>query len=432
MSTTDTHTAPMTVRSMALLVLISVVFFVLVRQSVGIPESGDLRALWFAGKYYSSQEIGHVYRIYEDVFSMAPPDIWAQDVLDQGLETPVYPFIYPPIWAWVMSMLVPLTTMDELARIMGIINPCLTILSALLAMRIAAPRMPRPFYYAVALSVAYLSLAFLLPLAENQPQILVAFLILLGIERTQNGSPVFGGISMALAASIKLYPVIFALIWYAAGQRRATYSVAMFGGLLGLASIAVAGWPMHAAFLSELSAISKTALVSRANFSLDPFVAALTFSESQMSAGNTYATGGETNWSYIAKGPTWLLVSAFVQVCTLAVLLVLAHRTKMQNPLLWPFSIIALAFVSPLSWMYHYTAALLFLPSLLDKLGTRHGLILVFLITLPTHLWLYSIGFLGNVDRLVTVVWTNGAIILAGAVFLWLALRENDELGRVR
>lgn len=415
----------MTVRSMALLVLISVAYFVLARQTVGVPESGDLRALWLAGKYYPTGEIGSVYRLYDGVFSMAPPEVWIDDVNSQGLETPVYPFIYPPLWAWVMSWVVPLTTMDEFGRIMGIVNPCLMILSALLAMRIAAPEMPRPFYFGVALAVSVTSFLFLLPLAENQPQVLVSFLVLLGIERARTGSALAGGLALALAASIKLYPVIFALVWLAAGDRRSVLYFALFGGLLGFMSLLVAGWPMHAAFLSELSAISKTALVSRANFSLDPLIAILTVPVQEMSSANTYATGGETNWHYIAKSDAMRLASALIQLATLSVLLVLARRSRMQDPLLWPFLMIAVAWVSPLSWIYHYMAPLLFLPSLIDRLGVSRGILLIALITAPTQIGLLIADITSELDKYTTSLLNNGALLLAGTLFLWLALRQK-------
>ena len=50
---------------------------------------------------------------------MSPPDVWIQAVLAEGIETSVYPFIYPPLWAWAMSWIIPITSMDELGRTMG-------------------------------------------------------------------------------------------------------------------------------------------------------------------------------------------------------------------------------------------------------------------------------------------------------------------------
>ncbi|MEO9826762.1 MAG: glycosyltransferase family 87 protein [Paracoccaceae bacterium] len=409
----------------ALLLIIAAAFVLLARQMTGVPESGDLRAVWLAGKYYPSDDLGSVYRLYDGVFSMAPPDVWIADIQTQGIETPVYPFIYPPLWAWAMSWIVPLTTMDAFGQVMALVNPCLMFLCAFLALRIAAPKLSPLLYLAIGLAIALNSFLFLLPLAENQPQILVAFFTLLGIERARNGAPVWGGLALAFAASMKVYPVIFAFLWLASGQKRATYSFALFGGSLGLFSIVVAGWPMHAAFLSELSAISKTALVSRANFSLDPLIAVLTIPPELMSSGDTSVTGGQTSWHYVAKSGIWMGISNAIQLLTFVLLLVIARRTRMQDPLLWPFAIIAVAWVSPLSWVYHYMAAMFFLPSLIDRLGGRLGVILIVAIVAPTHVTLILNGFIASLDSNALAIWNNAAFVLAAACFAWLAMRSG-------
>lgn len=413
----------MTVRSMALLVLISVVFFVLFRITVGDPPSSDLRALWLAGVFFPSGDPSLVYAVSDGVFSMEPPDIWIETVRAEGIDAPVYPFIYPPLWAWVMSWVVPLTTMQGFAHAFAILNPCLIILSALLAMRIALPSFPRPVFFAVSLGIALTGIVFLLALAENQPQILVTFLILLGIERVRFGSPVAGGLAMALAASIKLYPVIFALIWLASGEKRATAVFAIFGGALGVCSLALAGWPLHAVFLSELSAISNTIFMSRANFSLDPLLGTVLLAQSEITMVDTALSGGDTNWLYASKSAVWQMASTVVQLATLALLLFMARRTKMADPLLWPFVFIAVAWVSPLSWLYHYMAMFLFLPALFDRLGRNAALILLVLILAPTNYALFNLGVFTGIE----VPANNAALVLAGGLFLWLGLRDKGE-----
>lgn len=418
---TTYRAAPMTVRSMALLVLISVVFFALVRVSVGEAPSSDLRALWLAGSYFP--EIASVYAGSDSAFTMEPPEVWITATQDAGIETAVYPFIYPPLWAWVMSELVDVTTMTEFGRAMSIINPCLVVLCALLAMRIAAPTMPRPAFFAISLSIVATSIVFLLAFAENQPQILVAFLTLLGIERTRSGAPISGGLAMALAASLKLYPVVFALIWLTSGKIRATLAFAIIGAALGVMSIFVAGWPMHEAYLSEISAISNTVLMSRANYSLDPLIGILTLSETQMISVDTLGTGGSTSWSVAIKSDAWRIFSAVVQISTLGALLLLARKSKMCDPLLWPFMFIAVAWVSPLSWIYHYMAAFLFLPALIDRIGGNMAIIWIILILSPTSYITVQIGLMA--DSATFALINNAALLIMGLLFLWLALRDK-------
>ncbi|MDX1739050.1 MAG: glycosyltransferase 87 family protein, partial [Alphaproteobacteria bacterium] len=67
-------------------------------------------------------------------------------------------------------------------------------------------------YLGISLGLVAFLVPFGLALRENQPQILVSFLILLAIERERAGWNIAGGAALALAASIKLYPALFALL----------------------------------------------------------------------------------------------------------------------------------------------------------------------------------------------------------------------------
>lgn len=417
--------APMTVRSMALLVLISVLFFALIKLVIGTPASNDLRALWMAGQFFASGDFAAVYAGSEGVFSMAPPNAWVGALQADGVSAPVYPFVYPPLWAWAVSSLTLLTTFDEFARIMGVLNPCLIILSALLAMRIAQPQMSRPLFLTIGLGIAGTGLVFLLPLSENQPHILVAFLTLFGVERARFGSPVTAGLMMAIAASLKLYPALFALFWFVAGDRRSTIFFAIFGTTLGVLSIAVAGWPMHQAFLNEVAAISNTILLLRPNLSLESMAGLVLIAPETLSYADTTATGGATNWGFIEKPAMWRLVSVAVQLIAVGSLLIFARRSRLENPMFWPLAFLVVAWLSPISWMYYFMPAFLFLPALFDRLGLGSAIVLTILIVAPTSLALFNSGVGGTWDVFTYVAINGTAIVLAIMTFLYLSVRRN-------
>lgn len=410
----------MTVRSMALLVLISVLFFALVTSLIGEPASNDLRSVWLAGQFFPSGDVGAVYATSGGVFSMTPPDIWIETLQADGA-TAVYPFVYPPLWAWAASAL---PSFEEFARAMTILNPCLIILSALLAMRITQPSLSRPLFFAIGLALASTSLVFLLPLSENQPHILVVFLTILAVERARFGSPVVAGLALALAASLKLYPALFALFWLASGARRPVVFFALFGGALGLLSIAVAGWPMHAAFLSEVSAISNTVLMLRSNLSLESLVGLLTLDPQTLSFADTSATGGTTNWKYTEKPSNWGW-SIALQVAAIVALAALAWRTKIADPLFWPLAFLVVAWLSPLSWMYYYMPAFLFLPAFFDRLALVPALALVVLITAPTNYSMFMSGVTSSMENVHFVLLNAVAIALGIGTFLVLTLRRS-------
>jgi len=200
-----------------------------------IPRiSGDLLPLWLAGQAFAEGTAGEVYAPVDPVFRMLPPDSWAERARAAGYEGFVYPFVYPPLWAWVFGLIGRIADFQALAGLASIVNPALLLATCLLAWRASgAPSGVLP-HVAVALVLLLMTPVGVIAILQNQAQILVAFLVVLALERTRANRPVSAG--AALAASIKLFPAIFALFWLASGERRAFASFAAMGLGLGLMS----------------------------------------------------------------------------------------------------------------------------------------------------------------------------------------------------
>lgn len=343
-------------QAIILLVMVTLMMF-----AVGIPLSADLRAVWLAGSFYDA---GQIYTGSEGLFTMEPPRAWVDHVLAQNIETPVYPFIYPPLWAWVSAQIVPLTSFENAIFAVTVVNLLLFAAMPVLAFRISRPKVGMTAFLLLSVPLFAFTYPFLIPLEENQPQILVSFLVLFAVERSRNGGPILGGVAMALAASIKLYPAIFALFWLFGGDRRAFGAFALAGAALGAASVAIAGWPMHEAFLSEIKAISNSALYSTANYSFDPFIAKLALSDDLMRI-TTEETGGETIWKVVEKTQAWRLANMALFAGAVTFLAWQAARGKTRHAYFWPAAFLLLALVSPLTWLYHLIPALVFLPALM-------------------------------------------------------------------
>lgn len=335
---------------------------------VGLPTSSDLRAVWLAGQFWGDGS--DPARIYTGAaaFTMEPPRAWIDQTLAEGRDIAVYPFIYPPLWAWAAAQLVPLTRFDTLVPVAGLINLALLLAMPVLARRILNRPLPGWLFLLILLPLYGTSFAFLLALEENQPQILVSFLLLLAIERRQAGAPLACGAALALAASIKLYPALFALFLLFGGDRRAFAAFLTVGAALAAASVAVAGWPMHAAFLAEIRAISNAALYTTVSYSFDPFIAKFAFPEA-LEIITTEETGGKAFWKAVEKTPVWRLIDAAALLAVLAGLCHLARRDRLANPAFWPLAILAIGLVSPLTWVYHLTPALVFIPGLFARRG---------------------------------------------------------------
>ena len=388
---------------------------------IGFPSSADLLALWLAGNFWTDGSVPElIYRGSDGLFTMRPPQPWIDTVVADGRETAVYPFIYPPLWAWVMSKVVAISTFKSFGLFMAAANLSMIVAMVVLVPRITPLAIPRRLYLLLAWPTAGLTLPFMLALDENQPQILVSFLILLGIERTARGAPIAGGAAMALAASLKLYPVLFAVFWLAGGERRAFTSFALLGGALGLLSIAVAGWPMHAAFLNEIRAISGSALYTLANFSFDPMIARHLYWD-ELNRFSTEETGLKIGWHVMLKTPAWRTFDVVLQMTVVLGVSWLAWRRGTRAPFFWPAAIIAVAVVSPLTWVYHLIPALVFLPALYGYVSpwgvVPLQVLLPFVLRSP-----YAYPSLG-----LTIIHPGGhevaflAVCALGALCLWVA-----------
>lgn len=401
-------------------IVLIVLFFLLLRNANPMPPSDDLRALWMAGRFFEEGADG-IYATSGDYFRMVPPDLWITTFIAEGTERPSYPFIYPPLWAWLMHQIVAITSFEQFSSLMAIINAAAVVGCFYLASRMARDHMSRSAYMGVVMFIIF-SLGCLvvdLPLHENQPQILVTFFVLLGVERDRAGHPWAGGAAMGLAAAIKLYPVIFAILWLAAGRRQSVAAFAIFGGALGLLSLFAGGWPLHLVFLTETHAISSSVLITFANVTMETIFAAFFVARENTELVTTLATGGETTWRVFAKPPLWQIVSTLIQITTVAALIFYAIRTKLADPLVWPVIFVVLAWVLPLSWIYHYLTAFVFLPALIDRFGWKKGFYVLYLPVLVTSSGFLAVMLPLDWGRIVVYPIVGLGMVSLAVAFLW-------------
>lgn len=347
--------------------------------------SPDLLASWMAGLNFARGAHWDIYFGSSDLFTMRPPASWVWELKSSGHTDAIYPFIYPPLWAWLTAKLTQVASFPLVVFVANIINPLLMMGTILLAARMARGALSVSQFLIIGVVAFSMTVIAVVALEQNQPQIFVSFLLVLAAERSRSGDWRSAGAALALAASVKLYPAIFALIWIAQRDWKPLSAFVCVGGALGLTSIAVAGWPLHAEFLHELSAISGTALVTFFTHSIDATVAELFFKEQATFLVNLNE-GGVGVWAVLAKTPLWRMADAAMMLSVIAGIYWFARRRAGQDALFWPTCFVALALVSPLSWGYHYLSALVFLPVLFERFGARYGLLMIAAILWPTSI----------------------------------------------
>lgn len=344
--------------------------------------SADLMAVWLAGHFLETGHPDQVYGPLSDYFLMYPPDQWRPYMLAEYEYTgPIYPFLYPPLWAEIAGLFQKMN--------FWVLTVWALLLNSLLQTGCVffAWRTVRPQHLPPALFV-FMGLFFLLgthvgtiSLQQNQPQILVSFLIVLAIERAHARADIAAGLALALAAAIKLYPALFAIYWLVSGNRRSLATFAIFGGLLGLTSVFWAGWPLHAAFLDQLRLISHSVLTTAITFNLDATVAQLFFSGDLIRVPGleppTLAVP-DPGWFSMARPVLWQVLSPLTLFAGFGWTVWLFRRASHadRHAVIWPLGVTLVALLLPLSWAYYYIPAAAFAPVVVERLGPRRGLIL--------------------------------------------------------
>jgi len=385
-------TATWPLREILLIAVILVAFTWLCRAGYATGSSADLRAWWMASEAFGAGQMSAIYPAETDVFTMRPAQAWQDSALARGEETALYPYLYPPLWVALGAPLTRVFTFAQASALASILNPALLGAMILLAHRAGSiPLRPRHSLFLGLLLTAGTLIGWP-AIYESQPQILVAALVVLAVERDRSGAPLQAGAALALAAALKLYPALFVLVWLLAGRGRPLAAFVVVGGALGLGSIALAGWPLHRVFLDQMAVLSGSVLLTNINFNLDAIVSQLFWLDgmTRITEMTTRPLGpdGAKGWYVLAKGPVWAAASKLAMLAAVAgFALAMRRRSRAaQAAYGWPGMMIALALVAPLSWSYHYLAPAVFAPALLAAFGPRRGGLLLLAVFAPVSL----------------------------------------------
>lgn len=333
----------------------------------------DFSSVYVASALYRDGAVGLIYPASEAFFWETPPALW-KDYADAaatefGTTAEHYPpYIYPPLWAAVFA---PLTGLVEF-RVAASLNLVLNVVAGGAIMLMGAALL-RPNsknmlrWVIVAAAISGTSLMAHLAYDLGQVQTLVSALVLLSVLKLMRGQDAQAGGWMALAAAVKLSPALFVVIFVIERRWRALASFAVVGGGLALASVLVAGWPLHAAFLDKLQHIGTSIQLTRIHVGLDQ---ALFYGGQLMSDG--------IDWNLLlpadALKPAWIDWSVRSVLIAGLVLTWWVTRNLDIGPRLWGQLMllqILSVLVSPLGWVQNLLLPLLLLPGMIELRPTR-------------------------------------------------------------
>ncbi|AKS46726.1 Protein of unknown function [Octadecabacter temperatus] len=417
-------------------IIMTAFFCVLVAYGVFISsvgavatQSADLFAMWIAGEFMQMGRVDQIYPAVGAYFDMTTPSDWWAHVSATDETARIFPYIYPPIWAKLASYLTTVTSFAAFDLAFLVIHQAALAATVFLATRMCGLRgMTQLAVFAMTYAALVLTTPIGLALAENQPQILVSFLIVFAFERAQFGHLRSAGAILAIAAAIKVYPLLFIVIFLGRRQWSAIVSFAAVGGALGLTSIALAGWPLHAEYLTLIQSLTHSVVVTNFSFSIDAYLAGTVFSDELVKVRQPRVVELDSGWAALGKSPLWVSISSFANLCALVLIAWVAAK-RPHSALVLPVAAILLALLSPLSWAYTYLTAFVFFGILPLRLGV-FGLGLTIIAAVFFHRALPMATF-GNLDFGLTGGWliAGSLIALFGAAFVWVIWQDREQDG---
>ncbi|MEL6235153.1 MAG: glycosyltransferase family 87 protein [Pseudomonadota bacterium] len=373
----------------------------------------DLNALYMAGHFLAQDRPDLVYAVALDTFPLTSHPDWLalSEPWDCGAFC-AYPYVYPPIWAVMTAPLSGVLDMRGFSNAALLLQIPLFALCPLLAWRLWRPRIGPVSWTLRCLLLATVCTMGTTSLVNNQPQLLVTFLLLAGFERAAHGRPWLGGAALGLAAAIKIYPVLFGLIWLQEGNWRALAGATLAGGGMLALNMALVDPALNAAFLDQARTLSAGVFPAAWNYSLasllgwldpasaDPWTAVTDPHPAARIGGPLLLVAGLVlmGWRARTAGPIW--------------------RRRVLLPALAALAVLA----SPIGWAY-YLFIPLFAVQLLPEHYGRAGALLLLgltaLVFLPFYI-LFGVE-IGPDATLLGVAFTAGT-------FLALALAPARRL----
>lgn len=347
----------------------------------------DLTALYFAAHFFSSGDPALVYVPGPEVFLYDPPPAWRALEAAAGMpDGPLTPYLYPPLWAALLSPVVAKVSPIGFFTAFHLVN-----LAALAGMIWLAYRLARPARFgffawsAVSLALVLTSGVGVMGLWLGQPQILVSFVTLCAFVLLAEKRDIGAGAVLALAAAMKLTPALLVVVFVMERRWRALVAFTIAGAVLALASVWLAGWPMHAAFLDKLSLIEGGLLVSR-------IVASLELAFHQLGAVLTGSANWRIDHPYMVPEPGWIAVATRATLVAGLVLSWASTRRLAARPRLWArvFTVVLVSLVTgPLPWIHYLIATLVLLPGLFLLVPARQAVFVIALTGIALSLPLF-------------------------------------------
>lgn len=385
----------------------------------------DLSAVYMAGWLVDNGRADLVYSVPNGFFGKTPDD-WKPFLETLGVPDHFFvtPYVYPPLWAIVISPVCHAMDMVEFFRLSGVVFLVLLVLSVWLAWRIVRPAtLNFPVWLLLSISLLATSSISSYALTLMQPQIAVTFICLLAFERYGAGNDRVAALLLALAAAIKLTPAALAVLFLMDRNWRAL-GFFIFGCLgLALAGWIVAGPQMHSAFFASLKEFDSGVLIAVSNWSVEAAISGLL----ALAGYFPDIDPMKTIFLIPSRLPVVVLLCRLLALAALIWLHIRTrnlHSNRRLTVRLLCVSLLVPLF-GPIGWTHYYLLPLLLIPSLASILPQRIGLPALVAIGIALSQAVFFYGYKTFTSGLSTMI--PGTVIMLAGFILCLCVGTNQS-----
>jgi hypothetical protein len=229
--------------------------------------SVDLAPVVVAGHLVADGQTAYLYSQDQVRFNRVGDATFRQVARTAGFVSEPTPFVYPPLVAYAMKTMTDVP-FSRIARFWAYAS-AIMILAALYGVFAAyLPAWNRPLGWAAVLLLLCLFEPLRYGFWLGQTTALIFPLVVAAVALQRHERPIAAGLALAVAAFIKLTPIVVVATWLWRGPRRPAAWFAIFLALLWTASLATMGVASNVQYLTRLAAISRIDLVAFNNQSI--------------------------------------------------------------------------------------------------------------------------------------------------------------------
>lgn len=230
----------------------------------------DFSSIYVAARLLADGKAGSLYDHHPDLFEAVPPGIFTNTARAIGFEGFLHPYVHIPL---VAVLLRPVLSMpyNSITIIVLLMNVLSVALSVYLMMKLffGECRLTWMSLAGVVLTFYY-PLRYGLWLGQTSPLVLLGIVALYYLAKA--GHERTSGLLLGGIIGLKIVPLLLIVFFLARRRWMLVIACAATLCVIGLGSLALAGWESNRAFLGNLARLSGLSLASWNNLSLDGFL----------------------------------------------------------------------------------------------------------------------------------------------------------------